>query len=229
MAKNGTIRTVVITGAGRGIGLAAARRFLDGGWRVIGTYRNTAIPISHPLFHSVRCDQGSPQSIREAVEGIKALTVSIDALINNAAVILDAEDDSVDGRKLRSTFEVDVFGLVDFTEQLLPLMAPASHIVNIGSQYGSFSFPIDYAGSAGYRMAKAALHMYTRSLAFRMPGLVVSALDPGWVSTDMGNAVATPTERPDRTPEQAADDIHALVTTITESGQFWRRGKKRPW
>jgi NAD(P)-dependent dehydrogenase (short-subunit alcohol dehydrogenase family) len=73
--------------------------------------------------------------------------------------------------------------------------------------------------------------MYTRTLAFRLngAGVTVSSLDPGWVQTDMGYDVASGVEKPDRTVEQAANDIYNLMTKNTESGYFWRFGKKRDW
>ena len=73
--------------------------------------------------------------------------------------------------------------------------------------------------------------MWTRTLAFHLKEreVVVSSLDPGWVQTDMGNDSGKEFEKPDRNPEEVADDILKLVTTVTESGYFWRYGKKREW
>ncbi len=228
------MKTVVITGVSRGIGLAISKKFLAEGWRVIGTYSKTPIPISSPDLISIKMDQGSRESIENATEEIKKSTSNIDALINNAGIILDAVDSSIDIEKIKQTFEVDLFGVVDVTEKLLPLMSVGSHIVNIDSQYGSFSFPIDDTTSTGYRLAKAALNMYTRILAFRLKSkkIVVSSLDPGWVKTDMGIQAATELEKPDREPEEPAEDIYNLVTNvndISESGYFWRFGQKREW
>lgn len=73
--------------------------------------------------------------------------------------------------------------------------------------------------------------MYTRTLAFRLKekGIIVSSLDPGWVKTDMGNLGATENEKPDREPEEVADEIYDLVINVKESGYFWKLGKKREW
>ena len=151
--------------------------------------------------------------------------------MNNAGIILDGHDVGADLQKIRSTFEIDLFSVIDLTEKLIPLMHPGSHIINIDSQYGSFSPPIDDETSTGYRLAKAALNMYTRTLAFRLSdkGIIVSSLDPGWVKTDMGNDVATETEKPDREPAEAAADIYYLATSKVDSGSFWRFGKKCEW
>lgn len=225
------MKTIIITGASRGIGLATAKKFLAEGWRVIGTYLNTPIPITHQNLVTIKFDQGDPNSIISAAEKIKAATSQVDALINNAGILLDAHDLIPDLEKIRKTSEVNLFGIIDLTERLVLLMLSGSHIVNIDSTYGSFSLPIDDTSSTGYRLAKAALNMYTRTLAFRLKdkGIIVSSLDPGWVKTDMGMKVATETEKPDREPEQPADDIYKLVTTVKESGYFWRFGEKREW
>lgn len=225
------MKTIVITGASRGIGLAIANKFINEGWKVIGVYLNSSIPIESANLVPIQMDQSSSESIKRAVEEIKELNFPIDALVNNAGIILDALDTKADIDKIRKTFEVDLFGVIDLTEQLIPLMTAGSHVVNVDSLYGGFSFDIDDETSSGYRMAKAALNMYTRTLAFRTKekGVIVSSLDPGWVNTDMGNIAATASEKPDREPEEPAQDIYNIVTTVTESGFFWKLGKKRDW
>ena len=226
------MKTAVITGASRGIGLATARKFLGEGWRVIGTYLNTPIPLQDKNLVAIKYDQGDSESIAEAAEQISKIAPQVDALINNAGVLLDAHEKVADPVKVRKTLEVNVVGLIDLTERSLSLFRKDSHIVNLNSGYGSISAPmLDDETAAGYRISKAALNMYTRHLAFRLEsrGIIVSALAPGWVSTDMGNSIATETEKPDRTPQQAAQEIFELVTGIKETGQFWRHGKRTDW
>jgi NAD(P)-dependent dehydrogenase (short-subunit alcohol dehydrogenase family) len=225
------MKAVVITGASKGIGLATAKKFLSEDWRVIGTYLNTPTDLNHPNLTSIFYDQGDPESITSAVAKITSIAPHIDALINNAAIILDNRDSSANAEKVRTTLEINVVGVVDFTENLLILMGEGSHIVNIDSTYGAFSVPIDDETSTAYRMAKAALNMYTRTLAYRLAtqGIIVSSLDPGWVKTDMGMSVASETDKPDKDPEQPAQEIFTLVTTVTETGYFWRFNKKREW
>jgi len=225
------MKTAIVTGASRGIGLATATKFLEEGWRVIGTYNKTRIPIENANCIGVQLDQGDTPSIKRAVEEIKQKAYQIDVLINNAGITLDWVEPQIDLDKIRKTFEVNLFGVINLTEQLLPKMPTSSHIVNIDSSYGAFSLPIDDESSTGYRLSKAALNMYTRTLAFRLKekGIIVSSLDPGWVKTDMGNLGLSDKERPDREPEEVANDIYQLVTTVRESGQFWRLGKKTDW
>ncbi len=225
------MKTAVVTGASRGIGLAVTKKFLGEGWRVVGLYLNTQIPITHQNLISVQFDQGNPDSVTKAADLIKKTESQIDAIVNCAGIILDAHDTKADVEKIRRTFEVDVLGIIDFTERLLPNLRRGGHIINVDSLYGAFSFPIDDASSTGYRIAKAALNIYTRTLAFRLKdsGIIVSSLDPGWVKTDMGNDAATGIEKPNREPEGPAEDIYRIITTVSESGYFWELGEKREW
>ena len=226
------MKTIIITGASRGIGLATAKKFLAEGWKVIGTYLNTPTPVEHPNLISIKYEQGDSQSIASAVEEIKKIAPIIDTLVNNAGVVLDLHETTADIEKIRKTFDVNLFGLIDFTEKLLPFISRDGHIINVDSNYGAFSTPIDDETSSAYRISKAALNMYTRTLAFRTKDaeIIVSSLDPGWVKTDMGNAGATEEYgSPDREPEQPAEEIYNLVTNVKESGYFWKFGKKREW
>jgi NAD(P)-dependent dehydrogenase (short-subunit alcohol dehydrogenase family) len=85
-----------------------------------------------------------------------------DGLINNAAVLLeDWNDPVIDMKQLRQTFEVNVFGTIALTEQLLPLMNPGAHIINIGSGWGSFSEKGFDASVPHYKMSKSCIaHVY---------------------------------------------------------------------
>lgn len=225
------MKTVLITGASKGIGLATTKKFLDEGWAVVSTYLNTPVPLQHQYLKTIQYNQGDPASIGNLAKNVGEMMPHLDALINNAGVLLDAEAVVADPRIVRETFEVNVVGVIDITERLLPLFSQGGQIVNMDSGHGAFSSPIDNASTAGYRISKAGLNMYTRHLAFRLKdrGVIVSSIAPGFVKTDMGYSIATEDKFPSRTPEQAADDIFSLVTTVTESGQFWRYGKKQEW
>ena len=225
------MKTVVITGTNKGIGLATARLFLEQGWRVFGTYRQSLPPIASAEFIPIKLDLTDRRSIADAVDEIRKTTEQIDALVNNSGILNDALDETPDLSKIRQTFEVNVFGAIDLTERLLIFFPEGGTIVNISSVYGSFAFPIDDGVSLGYRMSKAALNMYTRSLAYRLKdkNIVVSSLHPGWVDTEMGRSVSTEDSHPNREPSDAAEDVYHLITTNKETGFFWHFGKKREW
>jgi NAD(P)-dependent dehydrogenase (short-subunit alcohol dehydrogenase family) len=225
------MKTAIVTGTSRGIGKATAELFLQKSWKVIGTYNNNATDLESPNFVSLKLDLGSKESIATAVEEIKKESQTIDALVNNAGICVDGQTETLTMENLRETFEVDLFGQVDFTEQLIPLLQEDSRIINVDSIYGAQSFPINDKTHPAYRIAKAAFNMYSRVLAFKLKdqGVIVSAIDPGWVKTDMGLKSATETDSPDREPEEVAQEIYDLATKDIESGFFWLNGKKRDW
>ncbi len=226
------MKTIVITGASRGIGLATAELFLNHGWRVIGTYLGETIPVEHEHLTALQYDQGDSESVAHLVAQIGECSPHVDVLVNNAGVLLDPDDERIDPVKLRRTLEINVVGVVDLTERMVPLLERGAHIVNLNSGYGVISKPeFDDAACGAYRISKAALNMYTRHLAFRLKpsGIIVSALAPGWTQTDMGYSIATETEKPSRTPAEAAQDIYNLISTTNETGCFWEFGKKIEW
>lgn len=237
------MKTVLITGIGRGIGRALAEKFLAEGYAVIGTVLTSATPLTHPHLHSYLLDLSKSESIQKCAAAIKKSGHTIDILINNAGIMADEKEVSVIIDKLRKNLEVNLIGTIDFTERIIPLMDAADggganaggggHIVSISSQAGSLAEADILADThepyhyPAYKISKCAINMYTRTLAVRMDhektGIIVSSVHPGWVKTNMGGAEA-PT-----TPEEAAEEIFKLAISRPETGQFWYNGKKYPW
>jgi len=211
--------------------LATAKKFLSEGWQVVGTSTSGRMDLEHEHLKNFQLDLSDSASIEITADKILSAIGNIDVLVNNAGVALDSWDEGVNMEKVRKTFEVSLFGLIDFTEKMLPVINSGGHIVNLDSRYGSFSMPIDDDTSIGYRMAKASLNMYTRFLAFRLQDkkITVSSIDPGWVKTDMGFAGATEDSKPDRDPVEPAREIYDLVNSDIDSGCFWYKGAKREW
>ena len=222
------MRTVVITGIGKGIGKALAEKFVAEGYAVIGTTRSGETDVAGAAAYAL--DLADGQSITRATDAILAAAPAIDILINNAGVLLDEDWTSLNPDLLRKTFEVNVIGTAAFTEALKErISASGGHIVNIASTAGSLAladgsashFPHHYPA---YKISKAALNMYTRTLAVELKGkAIVSSVHPGWVKTDMGG------EEADMTPTEAAEGIFALAVSRPETGQFWFKGEKLPW
>lgn len=224
------MKTIIVTGASRGIGNGIAKKFLQKGWFVIGTSTTGTIDIDSENFIPIQLDLTKPESIKYASRKIKDLGRSVDVLVNNAGVLHEKGNPlKIEMESLRSTFEVNVFGTIDFTEQIIPFLKSDGHIVNVSSRMGAFTTTRVGVRSPGsypsYRIAKAALNMYTHALAgrFENEGIKVSSIDPGWVKTDMGGPLA------DRTPEDVGEDIYTLVMANVESGHFWQEGKIREW
>lgn len=221
--KISPMRTVVITGTSRGIGLATAKKFLQGGYRVIGTSTSGDSPIKDSNFTSGRLDLTSDSSIKKFVEKVKELTTNVDVLINNAGILLDDDEEEVDIGKLEGTLKVNLLGPIKVTQTLLPLINSGGQIINISSMMGSLAQAS--SDSPAYRISKTALNMFTRVLAARLKekDITVSSVHPGWVRTDMGG------EEAPKKPEAAAEDIFKLATNPHETGLFWSEGEAYPW
>ncbi len=221
------MRNVVITGVGQGIGLALAKQFLTAGDAVIGTVCEGNLPLDNPRLTVIQLDLRRGEGIIRAADQVLGLKRPIDILINNAGVLLDEDETVVRVEKLRATLEVNLVGAIDWTERLLSGLSPTAHIVNISSTAGSLSlvgqtthFPDHYPA---YKISKAALNMYTRTLARRLTGITVSAVHPGWVRTTMGGKEA------DLSPDEAAAEIFKFSISRPPTGGFWFKGQPLAW
>jgi NAD(P)-dependent dehydrogenase (short-subunit alcohol dehydrogenase family) len=192
-------RTVVVTGASRGIGHAIARRFLAEGWRVITCARAEIPPECRrdPNWaHHFACDLADPASTEGFVAAANKLLGDdpLHALVNNAGVSpktsyrerLGVLNGSIDGWK--DVFELNFFAPL----RLARGFASALHrgkgaIVNITSIAGHYVHP--FAGSA-YSTSKAALSGLTREMAVELAqlGVRVNAVAPGEIRTEMISA-----------------------------------------
>ncbi|MBI5793860.1 SDR family NAD(P)-dependent oxidoreductase [Candidatus Uhrbacteria bacterium] len=222
------MKTVLITGVGKGIGKALKEKFLDEGYFVIGTFF-TGRPDPQEHLKDFSLDLSNPASIASCATAITNFGRNIDILINCAGVLKDEDETSVVADKLRETLEVNLIGTIDFTQRLLPIMQDKGHIVNISSTAGSLMLTGKHASHLegrypAYKISKAALNMYTVTLAKQLDGQVtVSSVHPGWVKTDMGG------EDADLTPEQSAEGIYNVAVSRPPTGGFWFAGESVPW
>lgn len=220
------MKTAIITGASRGIGHAAAKKFLAEGWFVVGTSTSGKVNLESPNFKCFQLDYLNSETVLQAAEKISELDQEVFVLINNAGIGIEEPDSKLEINILRQTLEVNLIGLANFTNRIIPLMQAGGHIINISSAAGSLDDPINASFMLpAYKISKAALNMYTRVMARQLESdkIAVSSMDPGWVKTRMGGLGAT------RNPEEAAEDVYNLAISKVESGQFWLRGKKRSW
>lgn len=221
-----SMKTAIVTGVSRGIGKAIAELLLENDYKVFGTSTSGKSYIVHENFTCFELKLESEDSIGEFVKQMG--DQRIDALVNNAAVFLDHSVDQgkyVDLPTLRKTFEINCFGQISLTEQLINNIPENSNIVNVTSNWGSFSdrfFDHEYPH---YKLSKTALSMYSKLLAEKLKArnICVSVWDPIWVNTDMG-----PDGAP-REPDEVSREVLDLIENDIETGQFWRDGKVRDW
>ena len=220
--------TLLVTGAGRGIGLELARQYAGDGWQVIATLRDTGAAAAR---------------LREAAPGarIEALDVSdlaavvafvgglgdtrIDLFIANAGISsAPAIRGAADAEAWLEVLTVNAVAPTLLATLLAPRVAAAhGKMAAITSKMGSIAD--SSGGYVGYRSSKAALNAawYALSRTLKVP-LVL--LHPGWVQTDMGGAQAPVS------PEESVAGMRAVIDRLTaeQSGAFLDyRGQPIPW
>jgi NAD(P)-dependent dehydrogenase (short-subunit alcohol dehydrogenase family) len=224
--------TVLVTGAGRGLGLEFARQYAAAGWQVIATVRKPE--AGRPLAELGRNVEVHLLDVTDR-PGIAKLAKSlpgrpIDLLIANAGVIgsRDAAVAEADVATWHQTFDVNVVAPVMLAQAFAPNVAASTEkrIAFISSRMGSVEATT--GGSTIYRTTKAALNMAAKnlSLALREQGITVLIFHPGWVKTDMGGPGAA------ITPAESIAGMRQVVDGATpeQSGRFFNYdGAPLPW
>lgn len=211
-------KTVLITGASKGIGRALAEKMLSEDYKIIGTSRSGQIDIDHENFKALSLDVSNASSIEKAHQAIFKTIKQIDILINNAGVGPDLGNTIPDKKSYDLTFEVNLKGLVFFTEPLIELVKKKGKIINVSSKLGSLDH-CQTSTSIAYRMSKSALNMYTKVLSNRLSNTIkVASIHPGWVQTTIqkSNLINAPL-----TPEESAERIYRFITSEFRSGIYW--------
>jgi len=195
-------KSALVTGAARGIGLAAARRFLADGWRVAlvdidgETLACSVASLDAPeRVLALTCDVALADQVDASVAQVKARFGALNALVNNAgtAVFKPALDTSL--AEFQRTMDVNLTGPFLMTKACVPLMGRGGAIVNITSISGLRASAMRVA----YGTSKAALEHMTKQFALELSvrGIRVNAVAPGPVDTAMAKAVHTAAIRAD--------------------------------
>ncbi|TMP43987.1 short-chain dehydrogenase [Pseudoalteromonas citrea] len=235
----------VITGGNKGLGFAAAQQLAQLGYRVVLTARNEhsgqaavkALAEKGLEVDFLPLDISETASISAFTSAMAARYQRCDVLINNAGVFFDWEVSAskVQLEELQTTFQTNVWGTINVTQHLMPLLHKSQQgkVINVSSDLGSLSFASnkenEYYSVSGvaYRMSKAALNMYSIALSkeCEASNIAVSVVSPGWCQTDMGTDAAP------RSPEQGAKSIVEVVQAPSTQfhGKFVLDGQILAW
>jgi NAD(P)-dependent dehydrogenase (short-subunit alcohol dehydrogenase family) len=190
-------RVAVVTGASRGIGLEVARQLSDRGVHVVLGARDPAtVPLSGAAIDARPLDVTRPEHARALAEELYERYGRLDILVNNAAIHYDTWQRASDAdlTVVREALETNLLGAWQLTQRMLPLLrlSPHPRIVNVSSEAGAVTGMA--GGIPAYRISKAALNALTLMLAdeLRRDGVLVNAVCPGWVATDMGGPGGRP-------------------------------------
>jgi NAD(P)-dependent dehydrogenase (short-subunit alcohol dehydrogenase family) len=212
--------TALITGAGRGLGLALAGALLAGGWRVVVDARRAGhLAAALPGAVIVPGDVTDPAH-RDALAAAVSGCGRLDLLVNNASDLGPSPLPRLADVPLaaaRRVHETNVLAPLALTQRFLPLLR-SSHgaVVNISSDAAVEA----YAGWGAYGSSKAALDQLTAVLAAEEPGLGVYSVDPGDMRTEMHQAAFPGEDISDRpAPETVVPALLALIATRPPSGR----------
>ncbi|WP_415891474.1 SDR family oxidoreductase [Neptuniibacter sp. PT8_73] len=219
-------KTVVITGASRGIGLSFSALYKSKGYKVFAACRTCSPELQQLGVEvidtvDVATNEGL-EKLKTALAGIK-----IDLLINNAGILRNEILGNLNVETIRDQFETNALAPLLVTETLLDSLAESAKVALITSRMGSITDNTS-GGRYGYRMSKAALNIAGMSLArdLEPQGVAVAILHPGLVGTEMIGGVG------DITPDQAAERLSQRIEELNleNTGTFWHsNGEVLPW
>lgn len=219
-------KTIVITGANRGIGFAMANIFKQRGDNVYALCRNSSDQLNALGVNVIeQVDVSTQAGLAIAVSALKG--ISIDLLINNAGILRDEQLTDLNQETILEQFNVNALAPLAFSHALLDNLGAGSKIALITSRMGSITDNTS-GGRYGYRMSKAALNIAAVSLARDLDNdnIAVGIYHPGYVQTDMVAGSG------DISSDVAAERLIGLMDglTMAESGVFKHsNGETLPW
>lgn len=219
------MRTALVTGANRGIGLELCRQLKRHGHDVTAVCRVATEDLADLGCRIVSgIDVTDPRTVGNLASLLQE--VSIDLLINNAGILIGDQLDSVEFDDMRRQFEVNTLGPLAVTRALAPRLRDGGKVAMITSRMGSIA-DNSSGGYYGYRASKVALNMVGVNLAhdLRSRGIAVLVLHPGMVATAMTGWRGVPVE------DAAAMLLERIEQLgMEDTGTFWHaNGERLPW
>ncbi len=179
-------KTIIVTGASRGIGHEIVKIAEKKGHRVYSISRNIKALKESYFLYPREVDLVDENSIDKFCNEINNEGLQVDALINNAGAFLNKPFEKISKKEFEYIFQVNVFGLSSITRKVLPIIDCKGHIVNITSM-GGINGAAKFAGLSAYSSSKGAVNILTELLAeeYKEKGPSFNALAFGAVQTEM--------------------------------------------
>jgi len=240
-------RIALVTGANKGIGFEVARQLLRENFQVFLGARDEKAGLAaadklnketgnhsdlvtrhRSLVTFLKIDISKIDSIRAAAEEFGKQCDRLDALINNAGILLDDDKEILNCSPeiFENTLRTNTLGALLASQAFVPFLkkSDAPRIVNVSSGGGQLDGGAD-GWAPAYCISKTALNSVTVQLAAALPNFAVNSVCPGWVRTDMGGSNAT------RSVAEGASGIVWLAAEAPqkETAKFWRDRKIIPW
>jgi len=240
-------RIALVTGGNKGIGFEVVRQLARKGFHVFLGARNeeagkgtvqklnreaeeegSGKSSGRGAVTALKIDVSNPESIRRAAEEFSRKSDRLDALVNNAGILLDDDKDilTITPEIFETTLRTNTLGALLVSQALVAFLkkSDAPRIVNVSSGGGQLADGAD-GWAPAYCISKTALNGVTVQLAAALPKFAINSVCPGWVRTDMGGSNAT------RSVAEGASGIVWLAADAPqkETGKFWRDRKVIPW
>jgi NAD(P)-dependent dehydrogenase (short-subunit alcohol dehydrogenase family) len=227
-------RLALVSGGNRGIGLEVCRQLAERGYAVVMGSRDEEkgrVAVEGLKWNVIpqQLDVADAGSVDRTAAFLEDEFGRLDILVNNAGISNDEGQRGVDADldRVKESLEANLFGAWRLCEMAIPLMRRNGYgrIVNVST--GLAALEDMGGGSPGYRVSKTALNALTRILAseLRGSGILVNAVNPGWVQTDMGGSGAT------RSVEEGAEALvwAATLPNSGPTGGFFQDRRPVPW
>lgn len=221
------MKTAIVTGASRGLGLALAWALAERGWRLAidarGAEALEAARVELAQLTEVTALAGdvADEAHRRALVG--ATGGRLDLLVNNASLLGPSPQPPLAEyplEVLERVYRVNVVAPLALVQLVLPLLATGGRVVNITSD----AAVEEYEGWGGYGSSKAALEQLTSILAAERPELRIYAVDPGDMNTQMQQEAFPGEDVSDRPPpEESVPGLLALIEGELPSGRYGAR------
>ncbi|MGC6429507.1 MAG: SDR family oxidoreductase [Jejuia sp.] len=228
---------ILVTGANRGLGLGFTEYYLNNNCTVVACFRSSS---NRSRLNDLKAefaanlilqdlDVSQEKSIQLCTSQLAKQSFKFDIVINNAGVFKEENLGEWQSSTFETTFQVNSIGIALFSQAILPLITSNGKLINMSSGLGSIESIINpEVGFEAYAMSKAAVNMFTKRFAAKKAteDIIIVALSPGWVQTDMGGMEAP------LTVAEAIEKIALVIKNLTlkDSGKFLsEEGDELPW
>jgi NAD(P)-dependent dehydrogenase (short-subunit alcohol dehydrogenase family) len=230
------MKTVLITGANKGIGHEVARQLAAKGFHVFVGARNAKAGRKAAEEIAKQCgkatfleiDVADSDSVTTAAREFSNIADHLDVLVNNAGIIVDGDNAilEISDDLLRKTLETNTLGTLRVTRAFASLLRKSKtpRVINVSSGGGQLTGGGD-GWAPAYCISKTALNGVTAQLAAALPKFAVNSVCPGWVRTEMGG------ENASRSVEEGAETIVWLASEAPQdlTAKFLRDRREIPW
>jgi short-subunit dehydrogenase len=219
-------KNIIITGTSRGIGYELAKQFADEGHEVLALSRNEKPmkALKNVKVSAFSFDISEKKCFKEVYDFIEKNWKKVDVLINNAGALVNKPFEKTSLQEFKMVYDVNVFGVAQLIQCVLPFMTSGSHVVNVSSM-GGVQGSAKFAGLSAYSSSKGAIITLNELLAeeYKDKGIAFNTLALGAVQTEMLEEAFPGYKAP-----VSASQMATYIKEFSLSGNQFYNGKVLP-